>query len=119
LQALEAIYGDDYEQIEVKGAWSKPTDRSFKLKLKAAPEDEDYVTLTVRLTATYPKTVPILQVEDLNGWHERTQQRIRNIVTNRPKQLLGQVMVFEIASEIRDALEDAIQAKQQGTYNDG
>lgn len=114
LQSLEAIYGEDYQQVEVKGAWSKTTDRSFRLKIKSTLSDGDAVTLQVRLTATYPKTVPILHIEGLEEFHKRTQQRVKNIIANLPKQKIGEAMVYYIAEEIRDALDDAIQAKEQG-----
>ncbi|KAK3713919.1 eukaryotic translation initiation factor 2-alpha kinase [Vermiconidia calcicola] len=115
IEALGSIFGDDYEDLEAKGAWSKTTDRSFKLRIKPTLDEGTFITLTVRLTATYPKTAPLLTVDGLQDYHERTQKRINNIVENRPKKLLGEVMIFDISNEIRDALDDAIQAKQQGT----
>jgi eukaryotic translation initiation factor 2-alpha kinase 4 len=115
LEALQAIYMEDYAEVEVKGAWSKTTDRSFMLKIRAISDKESCVTLTVRLTATYPKSAPILEVQGLDSFHERTRKRIRNIVEKRPKELLGDVMISQIADEIQDALEDAVQARQQGT----
>lgn len=115
VEALQAIYMEDYSEVEVKGAWSKTTDRSFKLKIRAVSDKESCVTLTVRLTATYPKSAPILEVQGLESFHERTRKRIENIVEKRPKALLGDVMISQIVDEIQDALEDAVQARQQGT----
>ena len=115
VEALQAIYMEDYEEIEVKGAWSKTTDRSFRLKIRSNTDRESYVTLSVRLTATYPKTPPLLDLQGSGSFHERTQKRLRNIVEKRPKQLLGEVMIGIIADEIQDALEDAVVARQQGT----
>lgn len=114
IEALQAIYMEDYAEVETKSAWSKPTDRSFKLKIRAISDKESFVTLTVRLTATYPKSVPILEVQGLDSFHERTNKRIRNIVEKRPKKVVGDVMISRIADEIQDALEDAVQARQQG-----
>lgn len=115
IEVLKAIFMEDYEEVEVKGAWSKTTDRSFKLKLKAFSDEHSFVVLSVRLTATYPRSAPLLEVQGLEGYHERTQKRVRNIVQSRPKQLLGEVMIHAIGNEIQDALEDAVQARQQGT----
>ncbi|KAK5680843.1 eukaryotic translation initiation factor 2-alpha kinase [Elasticomyces elasticus] len=115
IEVLKAIYMDDYEEVEIKGAWSKTTDRSFKLKLRAFSDQESLAVLSVRLTATYPKSAPLLEVTGLETYHERTQNRVRNIVAKRPSQLLGEVMIHVIASEIQDALEDAVTARQQGT----
>jgi len=115
VEVLQAIYMEDFEEVEVKGAWSKTTDRSFKLRLRSFSDQESMVVLSVRLTATYPKTLPLLDVAGTEAYHERTQKRIRSILANRPKQLLGEVMIHAIASEIQDALEDAVSARQQGT----
>lgn len=114
IEALQAIY-EDFEAVEVKGAWSKTTDRSFRLKLRPSSDKDNYVTLSVRLTATYPKTTPLLEVQGLQNYHERTQRRIQNILEKRPRQLLGEPMISVVADEIEEALEDAIQARQQGT----
>lgn len=115
VQALEAIFGDDFEAVEIKGVWSKTTDRSFKLKLRPPGKDEGILTLTVRLTATYPKTLPLLQVTGLDSYHERTQKRVSSLLSTRPSQLLGEAMIYDITNDINEALEDAINAKQQGT----
>ena len=115
VEVLQAIYMEDYEEVETKSAWSKTTDLRFKLKLRAYSDAESFVILSVQLTATYPKSVPLLEVSDLQSLHERTQKRIQNVVRNKPRQMLGEVMVHAIASDIQEALEDAVQAKQTGT----
>lgn len=115
IEVLQAIYMEDFEEVKVKNAWSKTTDRSFKLRLRSFSDPNSLVDLSVKLTATYPKTIPLLDVSGLEAYHERTQSRIRNIVTKRPKQLLGEVMIHVVASEIQEALEDALTARQQGT----
>ncbi|GAB7362444.1 hypothetical protein MBLNU230_g2766t1 [Neophaeotheca triangularis] len=116
-EVLKAIYMEDYQEVEVKGAWSKTTDRSFKLTLRSISDPDNHVLLSVRLTATYPKSPPLLEVSGLEGYHERTQKRIRNIIKSRPTQMLkhNDVMIHDIATEIQDALEDAVQARQMGT----
>lgn len=115
IEALKAIYMYDFESVEVKSAWSTTTDRSFKLKLRAFSDEETFVILSVRLTATYPKSAPLLEVSGHERYHERTQKRIRSIVTTWPNKHLGEEMIHAIASEIQDALEDAVLAREQGT----
>ncbi|KAM0719158.1 hypothetical protein Q7P37_005063 [Cladosporium fusiforme] len=115
VEVLKAIYMEDFEEIETKSAWSKTSDVRFKLKLRAFSDAESYVVLSVQLTATYPKSAPVLDISALQAFHERTQIRINNVIRNRPRQMFGEVMVHAIASEIQDALEDAVQAKQTGT----
>ncbi|WPG97933.1 Serine/threonine-protein kinase [Acrodontium crateriforme] len=115
VEVLKAIYMEDFEDVEIKNAWSKTTDRSFKLKLRAFSEETSFVMLSVMLTASYPKSAPVLDISGVERYHERTQKRIRNVIHNRPKQLLGEVMIHAIATEIQEALEDAVLARQQGT----
>lgn len=117
VEALQAIYMEDFQEVEVKSAWSKPTDRSFKIKLRStadASDEDDAVTLGVRLTATYPKTAPLLTVEGSGKFHERTRKNIDNIIETRPKHLLGDVMIHDICSEIQQVLDDAVTARAQG-----
>ncbi|EME42826.1 hypothetical protein DOTSEDRAFT_53823 [Dothistroma septosporum NZE10] len=117
IAVLEAIYMDDYEEVAVKTAWSKTTDKSFKLKVRPGSDlahPDEYVVLSVQLTATYPKSVPILEVSGLDKFHERTQQSIINVIRLRPKQMVGEVMIHAIATEIQEALEDAVNARAQG-----
>lgn len=115
IEALRAIFMEDFEEIEVKSAWSNSADRSFRLRLAAFSDSESSVKLSVRLTATYPKTVPMLEVSGLEAFHERTRRRVQNVLRTRPKELLGEVMIHAIATEIQEALEDAIQSRQQGS----
>ncbi|KAL1583728.1 hypothetical protein WHR41_07484 [Cladosporium halotolerans] len=115
VEVLKAIYMEDFEEVETKSAWSKTSDLRFKLKLRAFSDSESFVVLSVQLTATYPKSAPVLDISALQSFHERTQKRISNVLRNRPRQMLGEVMIHAVASEIQDALEDAVQAKQTGT----
>lgn len=115
IEVLRAIFMDDYEEVETKSAWSKTSDRCFKLNIKAFSDDESAVSLIVTLTATYPRTAPLLSVAGVERYHERTRKRIRNVIQTKPPQFLGEVMVHAIATDIQEALEDAVQARQNGT----
>lgn len=112
---LQAIFPpEDFEEIATQSAWSKTTDRSFKLKIRAVSKNDAFVVLSVKLTATYPKTAPILSVDGLQQFHERTVARISSIIEHKPKELLGSEMIFVITDEIKEALEDSVIAAQQG-----
>lgn len=115
IEALQAIYMDDYAEVETKSAWSKTTDRSFRLTIRSSADEDSSAILLVKFNATYPKTPPLLEITGLEGYHERTRERIRNLMRIRPKQLLGEPMIYTIASEVQEALEDAVSARQQGT----
>ncbi|KAI9837549.1 MAG: hypothetical protein M1819_007200 [Sarea resinae] len=112
IEALQSIYMDDYEEVKGKGgAWSKSADRSFKLRLKSPSDPDTHVTLTVSMTATYPKTTPLLAISDAEGLRAKTRKKVQEIVRSKPKTLLGSEMIFEITASIEDILEDAVQSR--------
>lgn len=69
--------------------------------------------LLVELPATYPKTVPNLSLENLDELRDGARSRIREIIRNKPKTLLGSEMIYELAVSIQDVLEDVAQAREQ------
>ncbi|GAB1736813.1 hypothetical protein NU219Hw_g8841t1 [Hortaea werneckii] len=115
LEVIKAIYMENFEEVERKSAWSKIAERSFKLRITSFSDEETFVVLSVTFTATYPRTAPLLDIAGLDKFHERTQKRIRNIIDRRPREMLGEVMIHNIASEIEEAMEDAVSARQRGT----
>lgn len=114
IEVLEAIYGDDFQDHAVTNAWGATTERSFKLVLRPHSESDAFITLAVKFTATYPRTPPQIQIRGAEGFHERTQARLRNVIALYAKQDGDEPVINTIAEEMREALEDAILAKQQG-----
>ncbi|KAI5201496.1 hypothetical protein AUEXF2481DRAFT_631903 [Aureobasidium subglaciale EXF-2481] len=114
IDVLQAIYMEDYEEVEVKSAWSKSSDRAFKLKLKAFSDESTFVILSAKLTATYPKSAPVLQIEGLDKLQAQARKCLQHIIKTRPAEMAGEVMMHAIAADIQDALEDAVQAREQG-----
>lgn len=116
LEVLQAIYMEDFEEIETKkNAWSKQSDKAFRLRLKAMSYEGVYVVLLVSFTATYPKTLPSITVEEMSDeLRPKTRKSLENIVKTRPKELLGEVMIHEISGAIGDILEDEAQFKANG-----
>ncbi|KAF2868375.1 kinase-like protein [Massariosphaeria phaeospora] len=116
-EVLKAIFMEDYEESEAKGAWSKTTDRVLRLKLKAFSSDDISVTLCAKLTATYPRSLPTFSLEDSSPLRQRTQQRLQTMLKSRPQELLGEVMIHEIATDIQDVLEDEVALRaHDGTF---
>ena len=112
VEALRSIYMEDFEEEQVKkGAWNSNAERTFQLRLKAFSDDSYAINLRVTLPISYPKTIPGLSVTDYGGIRERSRGRVDDILKNKPKALLGSEMIFEIASELQDLLEDDAQSK--------
>ncbi|ORY09929.1 kinase-like protein [Clohesyomyces aquaticus] len=112
VEVLKAIFMEDFEEVEAKGAWSKTTDRALRLKLKAFSSDDISVTLFVKLTATYPKSLPTLSLEDTATLRLKTRQRLEALLKSKPNELVGEVMIHEIATSIQDVLEDEVTLRE-------
>ncbi|UKZ72864.1 hypothetical protein TrVFT333_000501 [Trichoderma virens FT-333] len=114
--ALEAIYGDDFIQhTAAHSAWKK-SDPSFDIRIKA-PSDEDFaVTVGFTITATYPKTPPLLTLKGQSYLREATGFKIQKFLETQPKIFAKEAeeMVYKIVEGIQDILEDAAQAKASG-----
>jgi translation initiation factor 2-alpha kinase 4 len=116
-EVLKAIFMEDYEETEPKQAWGKYSDREIRLKLKSFSNEAISVVLSAKLTATYPKSLPTLSVEGVTSLRKRTQERIQHTLKSKPAELVGEVMLHEIATEIQDALEDEVAVREtDGTF---
>ncbi|KAI9805200.1 MAG: hypothetical protein M1825_001036 [Sarcosagium campestre] len=115
VEALRSIYMTDFKEVVIgPGAWNKSADHAFKLHLTAYSDPETSVVLSVTMTATYPSTVPVLVLSETDQLPSSYQKKVQDIVTMLPKTLVGSEMIFDIATPIRDILEDAVQAKAAG-----
>ncbi|KAH2019830.1 hypothetical protein KXV45_003763 [Aspergillus fumigatus] len=113
-EALRSIYGDDFEEIEHRpSAWQQSADVAFKLHLRASSNPEVRVDLLVELPTTYPKTYPNLSLGNSENIRHRARLKIQDIIRNKPKELLGSEMIYELAVSIQDVLEDVAQAQAQ------
>ncbi|KAI4663678.1 uncharacterized protein J4E78_004094 [Alternaria triticimaculans] len=116
-EVLKAVFMDDYEESEAKGAWSKTTDRVLRVKLTSFSNEKISITLCAKLTATYPKTLPELSLEDCGSLRKSTWDRLYGLLKSRPRELLGEVMIYDIATAIQEILEDEIAVREtDGTY---
>ncbi|KAK2628512.1 hypothetical protein QTJ16_001615 [Diplocarpon rosae] len=112
LIALEAIYGEDFQRIESNHSAWKPC---FEIRIKSSDEDIA-VTLVVTLTATYPKTSPLLSIKNGGALREGTKFKIQKVIEAKPKELVSreQAMVMEVVNACQEVLEDAAQAQAAG-----
>lgn len=67
--------------------------------------------LSVTLGATYPKTAPDLRLTEYGSIRPYHLEPLKDIIRESPQKLLGQEMIFEIASSVQDALEEIVQSK--------
>lgn len=74
------------------------------------------ITLGATLTATYPRTPPLLSIKGDDSLREGTKFKIQKIIETKPTELLGgdQPMIMDIVDACLDVLEDAAEAKAAG-----
>jgi translation initiation factor 2-alpha kinase 4 len=118
IMVLKAIYGDDYvEHKAANTAWKK-SEPSFDIRIKALSNEDMAVTLSVVLTATYPKSVPLLSLKGDGSLNESTMFKLQKFIETKPKSLAAseqaEPMIHELAEGLQDILEDAAQIKAQG-----
>ena len=109
IEALRSIYMEDFVEIETKtGAWNKAVDRAFKIHLRAPLGEEQNVTvaLNVSLPATYPKSLPRLDLAFGEEIHSKTKAQAEEVVRCKPKTLVGSEMIYEIATSLQDILDN-------------
>jgi len=113
IEVLRSIYDDDFEDVETKKAWSKAIERSFKLKLRSNLNNEVCVVLNVTLGSTYPKSVPSLRLTNVSNVRPNALAQIQNVISKKPKALIqsGEVMIFELASDIQGVLDNEVSAQ--------
>lgn len=118
MMVLQSIYGDDFiEHKAANTAWKK-SDPSFDIRVKASSDQDLAITLGVVLTATYPRSAPLLSLKDEGNIRESTAFKLQKFLETKPKALVasaqGEPFLFELTQGIQDILEDAAQAKAQG-----
>jgi translation initiation factor 2-alpha kinase 4 len=58
-----------------------------------------------------------LTLEDETNLRKKTWEKLQNLLRTRPKELLGEVMIHEIATAIQDILEDEVAVREHdGTF---
>ncbi|KAK9456329.1 kinase-like domain-containing protein [Dipodascopsis uninucleata] len=109
LEALRAIYMDDFSENASNSAWNKTASPSFNIHLKAhgdgTSSSELSLTVKVQMTATYPRSLPIINIEDPKNLRTSQIKEINSFITLRTKELLGEEMIYDICSSIQEMLE--------------
>ncbi|KAH6955402.1 anticodon binding domain of tRNAs-domain-containing protein [Fusarium avenaceum] len=117
LLALEAIYGDDFVMHPgTQSAWKK-SEPHFDIRIKASVDEDFACTLSFVMTATYPKSPPLITLKNYD-LKEVTQFKIQKFLETQPKIFAqdAQEMIDQIVEGVREILESAAQAKADGKH---
>lgn len=107
-EAIKAIYSDSFEDCRVPSAWKKDPVPSFKISLRSSGDSENAASLTIKvsMTATYPKTLPLITIQGHSNLSARQVDTIKRAIDSTAHGLIGQEMIFEITSTIQDLLDN-------------
>lgn len=115
---LRAIYDNDFiEHKAANSAWQR-SEPAFDIRIKSLSDDELTVTLGVVLTATYPKSAPLLSLKDDSNLGESTLFKMQRFIETKPKDLAAleqnEPMIHELATGLQEILEEEVNARAKG-----
>ncbi|KAI8390963.1 kinase-like domain-containing protein [Radiomyces spectabilis] len=109
IEALKAIFMDDYEEVINKTAWKvSQTAPEFLLHLYPLGVDasEAYVKidLKVRFPKTYPNKPPEMHLINPVGLFPKTIQQLNESMLSAAREMTGREMMYDIADHVRTFL---------------
>ncbi|KAJ1992057.1 eukaryotic translation initiation factor 2-alpha kinase [Coemansia spiralis] len=116
LEALRAIFMDDYKDVETKTAWNVKQDTP-EFVIQVRPTDENIknnvsVGLHIKLPKTYPRTAPQISLENGIGLSDVQMQSALAAVKWQVNKLLGGEMIYELAIVLSEYITDNNSAAQ-------
>ncbi|ODV59830.1 serine/threonine-protein kinase GCN2 [Ascoidea rubescens DSM 1968] len=105
---LKSIYMEDFKNNPVKStAWNKLPPPRFQIFLKSHGDRDPTLSLIleVQMTSTYPLTIPIFKIITPKNVLASQIKSIEKTIHKKATQLKGQQMIFDIAEEIKELLD--------------
>ncbi|PRT54105.1 eIF-2-alpha kinase GCN2 [Wickerhamiella sorbophila] len=109
VEALKAIYMDDFEEYKSSEIWSKRASPHFRIKLRPSSEFKDTpisLEIVVQLTKTYPRSLPMIKIDKSNAIHHKQLELLRKSIQSTAESLKGNEMIFEITSNLQQQLDE-------------
>ncbi|XP_027975222.1 eIF-2-alpha kinase GCN2 isoform X2 [Eumetopias jubatus] len=110
LQALEAIYGADFQDLRPDAckSVSEPPEINLVLYPQGLTGEEVYVQvdLRVRCPPTYPDVVPEIELKNAKGLSNESVNLLKSHLEKVAKKHCGEVMIFELADHVQSFLSE-------------
>ncbi|KAK5647909.1 hypothetical protein RI129_002801 [Pyrocoelia pectoralis] len=103
IEALKAIFGDALEDLRGKVAWNLWQPLNIKIKLtpqqgsSGVHEVHAMVDLHIICSKKYPNDIPEILLENGKGMSKTTLNELQAELIEQAQNLLGEVMIFELA----------------------
>ncbi|XP_064148274.1 eIF-2-alpha kinase GCN2 isoform X3 [Loxodonta africana] len=110
LQALEAIYGADFQDLRADacGPVKEPPEINLVLYPQGLTGEEVYVKVDLRVKCppTYPDVVPEIELKNAKGLSNESVNLLKSCLEELAKKHCGEVMIFELAYHVQSFLSE-------------
>ncbi|PNI94273.1 EIF2AK4 isoform 5 [Pan troglodytes] len=110
LQALEAIYGADFQDLrpDACGPVKEPPEINLVLYPQGLTGEEVYVKVDLRVKCppTYPDVVPEIELKNAKGLSNESVNLLKSRLEELAKKHCGEVMIFELAYHVQSFLSE-------------
>ncbi|XP_004422047.1 PREDICTED: eukaryotic translation initiation factor 2-alpha kinase 4 [Ceratotherium simum simum] len=110
LQALEAIYGADFQDLrpDACGSVKEPPEINLVLYPQGLTGEEVYVKVDLRVKCppTYPDVVPEIELKNAKGLSNESVNLLKSRLEEVAKKHCGEVMIFELAYHVQSFLNE-------------
>uniref|UniRef100_A0A0D9R4Q6 eIF-2-alpha kinase GCN2 n=1 Tax=Chlorocebus sabaeus TaxID=60711 RepID=A0A0D9R4Q6_CHLSB len=110
LQALEAIYGADFQDLrpDACGPVKEPPEINLVLYPQGLTGEEVYVKVDLRVKCppTYPDVVPAIELKNTKGLSNESVNLLKSRLEELAKKHCGEVMIFELAYHVQSFLSE-------------
>ncbi|XP_053080147.1 eIF-2-alpha kinase GCN2 isoform X1 [Acinonyx jubatus] len=110
LQALEAIYGADFQDLRPDACRSvtEPPEINLVLYPQGLTGEEVYVKVDLRVKCppTYPDVVPEIELQNAKGLSNESVHLLKSHLEKVAKKHCGEVMIFELADHVQSFLSE-------------
>ncbi|XP_014589230.2 eIF-2-alpha kinase GCN2 isoform X2 [Equus caballus] len=110
LQALEAIYGADFQDLrpDACGLVKEPPEINLVLYPQGLAGEEVYVKVDLRVKCppTYPDVVPEIELKNAKGLSNESVNLLKSRLEEMAKKHCGEVMIFELAYHVQSFLSE-------------
>ncbi|XP_042543483.1 eIF-2-alpha kinase GCN2 isoform X1 [Dipodomys spectabilis] len=110
LQALEAIYGADFQDLrrDSRGPVKGPPEINLVLYPQGLAGEEVYVKVDLRVKCppTYPDVVPEIELKNAKGLSNESVNLLKSRLEELARKHCGEVMIFELAYHVQSFLSE-------------
>lgn len=107
IEALRAIYGSDFIDLEGPVIWSRRLHR-FQIRLRPSSDFQEQnilLALEILFTANYPQILPQIKIVETNELHPKQVENLRKCIADTSTSLKGNEMIFEVTSNCQQLLD--------------